>query len=307
MSVSLYRGQVDRLTKEIADLEKKAADERTRAAKERSDALRKSNSIGRGTSVSTMQSKLRGIQRHEERAAQHERRAADRAAQVARKRRSLTSSQKSLERALADDRRKAEQAAKRRRDEDIRHLRKLEDARRASQAPMTTPFRPAVGIAPTRRLPAPAARDDAGFEYDVCLSFASEQRDYVEMIASGLKERDLRVFYDADETVNLWGKDLAEHLDYIYKKASRYCVVFVSEAYAAKPWTRHERRSALSRAIEEEGEYILPARFDDTELPGLRPTVAYVDLRQYAPETLIEFLIEKVTVTRAAGGVQTDS
>lgn len=307
MSVSLYRGQVDRLTKEIADLEKRAADERTRAAKERSDALRKSNSIGRGTSVSTMQSKRREIQRHEEKAAQHERRAADHAAQVARKRRSLTSSQKSLERALADDRRKAEQAAKRRRDEDIRHLRKLEDARRASQAPMTTPFRPAVEIAPTRWLPAPAARDDAGFEYDVCLSFASEQRDYVEMIASGLKERDLRVFYDADETVNLWGKDLAEHLDYIYRKASRYCVVFVSEAYAAKPWTRHERRSALARAIEEEGDYILPARFDDTELPGLRPTVAYVDLRQYAPETLIEFLVEKVTVTHAAGGLQADS
>lgn len=306
MSVSLYRGQVDRLMKEISDLEKKAADERARATKERGDALRKSNSIGKGTSASTLQSKLREIQRHEVKAAQHERRAADYGTQIARKQRSLTSSQKSLERALAGDRRKEEQAAKRRRDEDIRHLRKLEDARRASQGAMTPSFPRVAPIGPAPRLPTPK-RDDDRFEYDVCLSFAGEQRDYVEMIASGLKERGLRVFYDADETVNLWGKDLAEHLDHIYRKASRYCVVFVSEAYAAKPWTRHERRSALARAIEEEGDYILPARFDDTELPGLRPTVGYVDLRKYAPETLVEFLIEKVTLTRSDEGGQADS
>jgi len=71
--------------------------------------------------------------------------------------------------------------------------------------------------------------------------------------------------------------------------------MFISEAYAAKPWTRHERRSALARALEEEEEYILPARFDDTELPGLRPTIAYLDLRTIAPETLVEFVAEKLT------------
>jgi TIR domain len=296
MSVSLYRGQVDRLTKEIADLEKKAADERNQAAKERGEALRKTSSIGRGTSESARRSKLREIQRHEENAARHERRAADYGTQIARKQQSLTSSQKSLDRALADERRKEEQAAKRRRDDDMRHLRRLEDARRASQAPITSPLLPAFHRthSETSSAKASASRDGAEFEYDVCLSFAGEQRDYVEMISAGLKARGLHVFYDADETVKLWGKDLAEHLDHIYRKASRYCVLFVSEAYAAKPWARHERRSALARAIEEEGEYILPVRFDDTELPGLPPTVGYVDLRKYAPETLIEFIFEKV-------------
>lgn len=114
------------------------------------------------------------------------------------------------------------------------------------------------------------------------------------MVAGGLKEQGVKVFYDNDETVQLWGKDLAEHLDYIYRKASRYCVMFISEAYAKKPWTRHERRSALARAIEEESEYILPARFDDTDLGGLPPTIAYLDLQQYAPATLVEFLLEKL-------------
>ena len=134
------------------------------------------------------------------------------------------------------------------------------------------------------------------FEYDVCLSFAGEERSYVEMVAGGLKERGVKVFYDNDETAQLWGKDLAEHLDYIYRKASRYCVMFVSEAYARKPWTRHERRSALARALEEESEYILPARFDDTDLDGLPPTIGYLDLRQYAPATLVDFLLEKLGI-----------
>ena len=298
MSVSLYRSQVDRLAKEISGLEKKAADERARVTKERGSALRKSKSIGKGTSASLVQSKLNEIQRHEAKAAQHERRAADYAGQIARKQTSLTSAQKSLERALTSERRKDEQAAKRRRDEDLRHLRKLEATRRAAQAPIAQPASSLRGVEPAVRPSSPDSGRGTGFEYDVSLSFAGEQRDYVEMIAAGLKERGLRVFYDADETVDLWGKDLAEHLDYVYRRASRYCVVFISEAYAAKPWTRHERRSVLARAIEEEGEYILPVRFDDTELPGLRPTVAYVDLRRYAPETLVEFLVEKVTSTR---------
>jgi hypothetical protein len=39
-----------------------------------------------------------------------------------------------------------------------------------------------------------------------------------------------------------------------------------------------ERRSDLSRAVQEKGEYILPARFDDTEIPSLRHTIGYADL-----------------------------
>jgi hypothetical protein len=39
---------------------------------------------------------------------------------------------------------------------------------------------------------------------------------------------------------------------------------------------------------------VLPARFDDTELPGLRPTMGYVHLRQVAPLTLVEFVLKKL-------------
>ena len=129
--------------------------------------------------------------------------------------------------------------------------------------------------------------------YEIVLTFAGEEREYVERVAAYLRERDVRCFYDRYEEATLWGKDLAEHLHKVYSSA-RYCVMFVSKSYAEKVWTTHERRSALSRAVEEKGEYILPARFDDTEIPGLRHTIGYVDLRSKLPEELGGMILEKL-------------
>ncbi len=47
-------------------------------------------------------------------------------------------------------------------------------------------------------------------------------------------------------------------------------VVFVSADYAGRDWPRLERRATFGRAVRESGVYVLPARFDDSKLPGLR-------------------------------------
>ncbi len=93
------------------------------------------------------------------------------------------------------------------------------------------------------------------FEYDVGLSFAGEQRDYVRAFASELTSRGVRVFFDDYETAGLWGKDLYSHLAEIYGNLCRYCILFASADYAAKVWPNHERRSAQARALEESREY----------------------------------------------------
>jgi len=132
------------------------------------------------------------------------------------------------------------------------------------------------------------------FEYDVCLSFAGENRGYVEQVAENLRERGVRVFYDEYERIALWGKDLYSHLDYIYRQAARYCVVFVSRPYASKLWTNHERRSAQARAFAENREYVLPARFDNTEVPGIPETVGYLDVRVLNPHQLADCIAQKL-------------
>lgn len=134
----------------------------------------------------------------------------------------------------------------------------------------------------------------SGYQYDVCLSFAGEDRDYVEAVAGELVGRGVRVFYDKYEQAGLWGKDLYDHLDDVYGSAANYCVLFVSRYYAERVWTNHERQSAQARALRENREYILPARFDDTKVPGLRETVGFIDLRKLAPADVAGLIHEKL-------------
>ena len=133
-------------------------------------------------------------------------------------------------------------------------------------------------------------------KYDIALSFAGEDRDYVEKVAFHLKSFGVRVFYDKYEQVNLWGKDLYSHLSDIYHKRAQYTVIFISAHYKDKLWTNHERESAQARAFREKQEYILPARFDDTEVPGILPTTGYVDLRSYAPRDFALLLRKKLNL-----------
>ena len=132
------------------------------------------------------------------------------------------------------------------------------------------------------------------FEYDVGLSFAGEQREYVEQVAKDLNARGIRVFYDDYEKGTLWGKDLYAHLSEIYEHMCMYCVIFVSEEYAGKVWPNHERQSAQARAIAEKQEYILPARFDQSRIPGLLDTVGYIDLNETSPSQLCDLISEKL-------------
>lgn len=131
-------------------------------------------------------------------------------------------------------------------------------------------------------------------EYDVVLSFAGEDRKYVEQTAKYLKNKGVKVFYDSYETVDLWGKDLYQHLDNIYQNKAKYAVIFISESYSKKLWTNHELKSAQARAFSENEEYILPVRFDDTEIPGIRKTVGYLSLETLKPFELGKKIIEKL-------------
>ena len=138
----------------------------------------------------------------------------------------------------------------------------------------------------------PGARP--GWRWDVALSFAGAQRDYVEQVAQALQARGVRCFYDADEQIELWGKYLAEELPAIYGEQAAAVVVFVSAEYAARDWTRLERRAALNRALRERREYVLPARFDDTPLPGLLSDMVAIDLRTRTPEQFAAMIAGKL-------------
>lgn len=86
-------------------------------------------------------------------------------------------------------------------------------------------------------------QDCKEFKYDVVLSFAGEDRKYVEKVAKYLFNSGVKVFYDIYEDVDLWGKDLYQHLDDVYQNKAKYAVIFVSEAYGKKLWANHELKA----------------------------------------------------------------
>ncbi len=131
-------------------------------------------------------------------------------------------------------------------------------------------------------------------QYDVVLSFAGEDRTYASDLANRLKARDIKVFYDEFEKDKLWGEDLYTYLDEIYRFKARYCVAFLSKNYATKLWTNHERKSAQAKAFSENRPYILPIRLDDTEIPGIPPTVAYLKWGDESAESIAEILERKL-------------
>jgi hypothetical protein len=145
----------------------------------------------------------------------------------------------------------------------------------------------------------------SAYDYDVALSFAGEDRVFVEKLARALKSEKVKVFYDKDEADNLWGKDLYAHLSDVYQRRARFTIIFVSRHYAAKRWPRHELQSAQARAFQEaSSEYILPVRFDDTEIPGLPKTIGYVDAQSMAPERIAALFVRKLDTERRKIGAR---
>ena len=130
--------------------------------------------------------------------------------------------------------------------------------------------------------------------YDVVVSFAGEDREIASTIAEHLVMKGINVFYDEYEQANLWGKDLYAHLTKVYRDDSKYCLMIISESYAKKQWTNHERKAAQARAFQENSEYILPLRLDDAEIEGVLGTTGYIDYRHTPLERIIDLILEKV-------------
>lgn len=152
----------------------------------------------------------------------------------------------------------------------------------------------------TAKKPVIATPAKSGYQYDVAFSFAGTERPLAEEIATIVRESGFSVFYDNFYPEQLWGKDLIATFDRIYRKESRYCVMFLSKEYADRMWTTHERRSATARALQERGnEYILPVKIEAVDIDGLAPTVGHVSIAEYSAKQIADLIINKLKVQPA--------
>ncbi len=137
--------------------------------------------------------------------------------------------------------------------------------------------------------------------YSVALSYAGEDREYVEAVYSELRKRGVSVFYDRDPDIEteMWGHSLPGYLQNIFGKGrASYCVIFVTDIYQQKAFTTHELESALSQGVlSGKRDYILPVMLQGDELPEqLNPTTKYLDARnnRITPQELAQSIAAKV-------------
>ena len=83
-------------------------------------------------------------------------------------------------------------------------------------------------------------------------------------------------------------------LERVYRSGARYVVIFVSKEYVKKAWPNEERQHALAGRIERMDDSVLPARFDPIKLPGLPPSVGYIDIGDRTPQELARLVLNKL-------------
>jgi TIR domain len=143
-----------------------------------------------------------------------------------------------------------------------------------------------------------ASTPDA-YEFDIVVSFAGEDREFVAEAVDQLEAASVRVLCDSNFSLDVRNEGLRKYLDEAYLRKSRYTVIFISRFYAARMWRQRERRDALIAASGRSGNRVLPIRLDDTTLSGLHPAIGYLDARKVGLAGIVEVILAALENMRA--------
>lgn len=136
--------------------------------------------------------------------------------------------------------------------------------------------------------------------YDIAVSFAGAQRPYVERVVRKCEALGLRVFYDRNKTLDLWGRNIILELRKVYGGiAVRYVIPFLSRAYLAGSYPMDEFRAATRVAIERPDGYLLPVLMeDDVVVPPelVDPAIGHLRAKDFSPEDLANAIADKIGV-----------
>lgn len=136
--------------------------------------------------------------------------------------------------------------------------------------------------------------DEDSYNCDIALSFSGKDRTYARKLAKALTAASIKVFYDKSEKAKLWGRNLQIYLADLYRLRAKYCVPFLSENYKESRWAKYELQAMLAKEFEANKDYILPIRLDDTEIPGILSTKAYINWQEQPVDDIVGMIRQKL-------------
>ncbi len=139
---------------------------------------------------------------------------------------------------------------------------------------------------------------DGDHIYDLAVSFADEQRPYVECVVRACEAHGLRVFYDRNKTVDFWGRNFIREFRAVYGGTqARHFVPFLSNDYLTKPYPMDEFNVAILQALKRgDDDYILPIMVGPVQIPAdlLSPAIGFLRAEDHSAEDLAEIIVERV-------------
>ena len=135
------------------------------------------------------------------------------------------------------------------------------------------------------------------YEFDVAVSFAGAQRDYVERFVEACDELGMTVFYDRRMTVRLWGRNLIHEFREVYGgERARYVVAFISADYLNGSYPLDELTAAVEQGLHRRDGYVLPVTMGAVTIPRtlLSPAIGYLSADDLTPVEVAESLRERL-------------
>ena len=130
--------------------------------------------------------------------------------------------------------------------------------------------------------------------YTIAVSYASEQRYYVEKFVDYFIRKNINIYYDRNEQTQMLGTLLHEKLQEIYTEDTYYRIIFLSKDYIDKPITKMESEYILADNVYQKNKlYVF--KFDETTLPGLNRNFVYSTIKDYPnPEDYAELIYDAI-------------
>jgi len=259
MDSRYYQDKINRLDKDIADIEKKIAAESKIEADRSSKIAAIQRSITKNTSMSSLNLKQRQMSNYNREMNTAQVRRADLQKKLADKRAERAKYSIELQKAVARENKQNELNHKKLQEQYEQRVRELTEALQNATMTQTTPHS--------------LYDENDNAEYDVFISHASEDKEtFVNDLVQALMNRGIKVWYDSQNIE--WGDSLRTKIDNGLRNAS-FGIVVLSNNFISKGWTRYELEGLFNIEMTK-GKTILPIWHNITkqQVMDFSPTLA---------------------------------
>lgn len=140
------------------------------------------------------------------------------------------------------------------------------------------------------------------YKYDIAISYANEQKDYVSRIYKLLELKGLSVYFAPAYQEELTGTDMTKEFYSIFHDQCLLIAAFVSDEYLQRKWTMAEAAIGLMRSREEKRNCLIPTYWGDARLPDFDPDIHFLTADKPA-EIVAHFLAEAVRIHKGKSDI----